>query len=200
MILICPVCGNQYDPGMSCPKCSFESHYALSEDMSGKFNNLENERIVNHKKWWDLQQNRVDKLNANIVSLNTELLTLKEENKRLAKEIKKPLAFLITENMVVYCIYEGTNSYGSSKVAEEGYQKIIIPGVRLEMKHFMIEAKRGERKYEFLISEVETEKNTLFLNSETIPILEPTVINDNDIIILVNNNKSNIRFRLNLNQ
>lgn len=200
--LICPVCGEQYDCTlMSCPICSFENHLALSEDMSGKFSNLENNRIYHHQEWWKHQQ----AIAADLEAKKQELIECKNLQQQLQSLIGKgkPLAFLVTDRLNVYCIYEGKNTFGSSKRGngEGEHQKLMTPGLPLRHQHILIEARKLGEKYEFYISELDG-NNTVFLNSEsTGPIVEPIIIKDSDqIIIVTNNSKATIQFRININR
>ena len=141
--LICPVCGEQYDITLiSCPVCSFENHLALSEDMSGKFSNLENNRIYHHQEWWKNQQ----AIAADLEAKKQELIECKDLQLQLQSLIGKgkPLAFLVTDRLNVYCIYEGKNTFGSSKIGngEGEHQKLMTPGVPLRHQHILIEARK----------------------------------------------------------
>jgi len=75
----CPVCETERNEGIACPTCSFESHYALSEEMSEKFKTIEQDRINNHIEWWKGQRQQISDLNDAIVEKEKEITTKQQE-------------------------------------------------------------------------------------------------------------------------
>lgn len=87
----CLVCETEHDEGTACPNCSFESHYALSGEMSEKLKPIEEERKNNHHKWWEAQQQKISNLNNTIAEKDQVIAAKKEECESLtsALELKK---------------------------------------------------------------------------------------------------------------
>ena len=177
----CPICETEIEEGMKCPKCSFESHYSFS--VSNLFVKNEQERINKHIEWWK--------------ALEQEIETLKQ------KVGKKPTAFMITEQKTVYCLFEGLNTFGSTKTNSdcEQHQKLILPGVTIRPVYFSIIITSDEHRKKCVINELEAESTTLFVNSTTNPVISDTVLSDGDeIIISIGKDECRIKFRININK
>lgn len=198
----CPICHEMHDENVMCPCCSFEIHQLFLQP--GKFQEIERKRISEHRGWWDqLKANTIDrvKYDEKVNELKIAVSRIAElENKIL--ERKKPAAFLITNQKVVYCVYEGLNTFGSSKRNPdcECHQKIILPGIKVRPVHFSINVIQGEKHFSYVINEVGAEPTSLYLNSTTCAVGVDTFLNDDDeILFVVDKNESNIKFRINLN-
>ena len=137
---------------------------------------------------------KVKELNA----ANARIVELEQELKR-----GKPIAFLISEQKAVYCLYDGQNTFGSAKTNSdcEQHQKIILPGVSLRPVHFSIIITSEENRKHCAINESVAESTTLFVNSTTNAVAADTLLNDGDeIIISVNQKECKIKFRININK
>jgi len=198
----CPICNEMHDENEACPRCSFELHQFFTP--SPHFEAIENERKKTHEKWWkDLNEQKVDrtkyeKKEEELNAANARIAELEQE----LKGGKKTVAFLITEQMAVYCLNEGTNTFGSAKINSncEYHQKIILPGFKIRPIHFSIVCKPADRRYSFEINEIGADNPTLFINSRANTISENSPINDGDkIIYAIDDNVCKITFRKNIN-
>ena len=84
----CPICNEEHDVNNACPKCSFEQHIYLCEDMAERFKVFEENRVKGHREWWEEQQQQITKLNDSITEkekiiagLNT---TISEKDQAIA--------------------------------------------------------------------------------------------------------------------
>lgn len=172
----CPICDFEHESMDYCPECGFERHL-LMNSASEEIKQYEQQRIEHAKQTWDKLQT-----------------TIKESS------INKPIAFLVSERMNVYCLYDGINTFGSSKFNPENknHQKLILPGMTLMPIHISIKAIQGERRYNFIISAIN--ESNVFLNSKTEQIVSEAVIKDNDCIIIQSGDiTASLVFRINLN-
>lgn len=175
---VCLVCGARMDDCIICPDCGYEHHEWI--EPSDKVKEFEEKRLSQAKEAWNRLQEQKHSVTRNM-----------------------PMGFLVTENFVVYCIYEGTCSFGSSKVVDNDgmHQKLIIPGCNLKPVHFCVETSKGERISTFRISEAgDGTEPSVFVNSKTEPVRGVTEIHDgDDILISAGNVTSVLKFRINLN-
>lgn len=199
----CPICNEMHDENEACPRCSFEIHQILT--ISQHFQEIEQKRIATHTKWWNEQnKQKVDRIlfeqkeqelnnaNARVVELEQEL-----------EKGKKPIAFLISEQQVVYCLYEGKNTFGSAKINSncDQHQKIILPGLSVRPVHFSILITTIENRKRYIINEVGGEVSTLYINSITNAVVNDTQLSDGDeITVSINQQDSKIKFRININR
>lgn len=199
----CPICNEMHDENEACPRCSFEIHLFLTP--SPHFEAIENERKETHEKWWkELNEQKVDR--PKYEEIQQELNTAKSRISVLEQELErgtKPVAFLISEQQVVYCLYEGFNSFGSAKVNPNCnlHQKVILPGVSIRPVHFSISITFVENRKKCIVNEVGGESTTLFINSTTNAVVNDTPLSDGDeIIISINQKECKIKFRVNINK
>ena len=199
----CPICHEMHDENEACPCCSFEFHQIFTP--SNRFQEIEQKRISSHTKWWEmLLEKKIDRAEYDeklkeLNAANARIVELEQELKRG----KKPVAFLISEQKAVYCLYDGQNTFGSAKMNSdcEQHQKIILPGVSLRPVHFSIIITSEENRKHCAISESVEESTTLYVNSTTNAVAADTLLNDGDeIIISVNQKECKIKFRINLNK
>lgn len=198
----CPICHEVYDEDVACPRCSFEFHQIFTP--SKHFQEIEQMRIAVHTKWWTEQlEKKVDRseYDVKVQELNDANNRIAELERELEKS-KKPVAFLISEQKAVYCLYEGINTFGSAKTNSEckQHQKIILPGISIRPAHFSIIVTSEENRKRCVINELGSEPTSLFVNSTTTGVLKDTLLNDSDeIIISVGKNECRIKFRININ-
>ena len=115
----------------------------------------------------------------------------------------KPIAFLISEQQVVYCLYEGKNTFGSAKINSncDQHQKIILPGLSVRPVHFSILITTIENRKRCIINEVGGDVSTLCVNSTTNAVVNDTQLSDGDeITVSINQKDSKIKFRININK
>ena len=198
----CPICHEMHDENEACPRCSFEFHQIFTP--SNHFQEMEQKRIATHTKWWDdLLAQKVDRTEFN--EKERELETAKARIAELEEERskgKKPVAFLITEQKVVYCLYDGENTFGSAKTNTdcERHQKIILPGISIRPVHFSITVTSEDNRKRCAINELMAESTTLFVNNTTHAVGVDSLLNDGDDIILsINQVECKIKFRININ-
>lgn len=199
----CPICHEVHDENEACPCCSFEFHQIFTP--SNHFQEIEQKRISSHTTWWEkLLEQKIDrseydeKVNE-LNSANDRIAELEQELRRG----KKPIAFLISEQKTVYCLYDGQNTFGSAKMNSDcdQHQKLILPGVSLRPVHFTITITSEENRKHYAINEIVTETTTLFVNSSTNAVAANTLLNDGDeIIISINQKEYKIKFRININK
>lgn len=199
----CPICHEVHDENVACPRCSFEFHQIFTP--SNHFQEIEQMRISSHTKWWKMlleqkiDRSEYDEKVKELNAANARIVELEQELKRG----KKPVAFLISEQKTVYCLYEGQNTFGSAKTNSdcEQHQKIILPGVSLRPVHFSITVTSEENRKHCAINESVAESTTLFVNSTANAVAVDTLLNDGDeIIISVNQRECKIKFRININK
>lgn len=199
----CPICHEVHDENVACPHCSFEFHQIFTP--SNHFQEIEQKRISSHTKWWEMllkqkiNRSEYDEKVKELNAANARIVELEQELKRG----KKPIAFLISEQKTVYCLYDGQNTFGSAKMNSdcEQHQKIILPGVSLRPVHFSITITSEENRKHCAISESVEESTTLYVNSTTNAVAADTLLNDGDeIIISVNQKECKIKFRININK
>ncbi len=206
----CPVCEIEIEAGMICPNCAFETHYIMPD--SKIIAEIENDRAIKHRNWWNAQQQKVAKLNDVITAKEREIIAKQEECEKLVNEMinlrrKKPAAFLVTEQKTVYCLYEGVNTFGSAKTNPscEQHQKIIIPGVMVLPIYFSIDVQAIDvedldKGYHCTICELPTEAPTLYINTTTNPVGKGLPIMDGDeIVVAISGSDCKIKFRTNIN-
>lgn len=192
--IACPVCGEVHSVDSICPKCAFECHLTMTESMYERFKDIEEDRIIKHQNWWIKQQETISGLKQDLLQKNGKITAITEENNRLSaglefanKEVErlksemindtgkgqKPVGFLISDRFVVYCIYEGLNTFGvsasSSEVKGEVCQNILFPGVKILPRHFQIEVKFSEdrKKPLFSIRKLVEDGVNIYLNTLT---------------------------------
>ena len=192
--IVCPVCGEVHSMDFICPKCAFECHVAMTESMYERFKDIEEDRIIKHQNWWIKQQETISGLKQDLLQKNGRIAVLTEENNRLStglefanKEIEnlkselannignrqKPLGFLMSDRFVVYCLYEGLNTFGtsatSSEVQGEVCQNILFPGLKILPRHFQVEVKFSEdgKKTLFSIRKLMEDGVNIYLNTLT---------------------------------
>lgn len=198
----CPICHEVHDENEACPRCSFEFHQIFTP--SNHFQEIEQKRISCHTKWWEMlleqkinrseYDDKVKELNA----ANARIVELEQELKRG----KKPVAFLVSEQKAVYCLYDGKNTLGSAKMNSdcEQHQKIILPGASLRPTHFSITVTSEDNRKHCVINEIGAASTTLFVNSITNAVAMDVLLNDGDEIIISTNQKEyKIKFRININ-
>ncbi len=199
----CPICNEMHDENEACPHCSFELHQIFTP--SQQFQEIELKRIATHTKWWkELNEQMVDR--SMYEEKEQELDVANSRISELEQELgkgKKPVAFLISEQQVVYCLYDGQNTLGSAKMNpdSEQHQKIILPGVSIRPVHFSIFITTIENRKSCIINEVGGEATTLFINSTTNVVTNDTQLSDGDeIIVSINQKDCKIKFRININK
>ena len=199
----CPICHEMHDENEACPCCSFEFHQIFTP--SNHFQEIEQKRISCHTKWWEMlleqkiNRSEYDEKVKELNAANARIVELEQELKRG----KKPVAFLVSEQKAVYCLYDGQNTFGSAKTCSdcEQHQKIILPGVYLRPVHFSIIITSEENRKHCAINENVAESATLFVNSTTNAVGKDTLLSDGDeIIISVNQKECKIKFRININK
>ena len=199
----CPICHEMHDENEACPRCSFEFHQIFTP--ANHFQEIEQKRISSHTKWWEMlfeqkiDRSEYDEKVKELNVANARIVELEQELKRG----KKPVAFLISEQKTVYCLYDGQNTFGSAKTCSdcEQHQKIILPGVSLRPVHFSITITSEENRKHCVINESVAESTTLFVNSITNAVAADTLLNDGDeIIISVHQKGCKIKFRININK
>lgn len=199
----CPICHEMHDENEACPCCSFEFHQIFTP--SNHFQEIEQKRISSHTKWWEmLLEQKIDRseYDEKVKELNVANARIVELEQEL-KRGKKPVAFLISEQKTVYCLYDGQNTFGSAKTCSdcEQHQKIILPGVSLRPVHFSIIITSEENRKHCAINENTAESATLSVNSTTNAVGKDTLLSDGDeIIISVNQKECKIKFRININK
>ena len=199
----CPICNEMHDEDAICPRCSFEIHQFFTP--SPHFEAIENERKETHEKWWrELNEQKVDRTQYEEIEqeLNAANSRISELEQELEKG-KKPIAFLISEQQVVYCLYEGKNTFGSAKINSncDQHQKIILPGLSVRPVHFSILITTIENRKRCIINEVGGEVSTLYINSTTNTVVNDTQLSDGDeITVSINHKDSKIKFRININK
>lgn len=171
----CPVCQQEHDVNEMCPVCGFEIHLLLqSEDTA--MQEFEEQRLAKAREIWGSRK---------------ELLAA-----------KKPLAFLVTEQLTAYCVYDGENSFGSAKVNAQctQHQKIIAGNCLMRPAHFAITTVPAGKRFEFNISELSDGEPSVFVNNLNVPVGRGVPLADNDdIIIQCKEGSAKIKFRVNLN-
>ena len=198
----CPICHEMHDENEACPRCSFEFHQIFTP--SNHFQEIEQKRISSHTKWWEmLLEQKIDRseYDEKVKELNVANARIVELEQEL-KRGKKPVAFLISEQKTVYCLYDGQNTFGSAKTCSdcEQHQKIILPGVSLRPVHFSITITSEENRKHCVINEIGAASTTLFVNSTTNAVAMDVLLNDGDEIIISTNQKEyKIKFRININ-
>lgn len=199
----CPICHEVHDENVACPRCSFEFHQIFTP--SNHFQEIEQKRISSHTKWWEmLLEQKVDRSEYDeklkeITAANARIVELEQELKRG----KKPIAFLISEQKAVYCLYDGQNTFGSAKTNSncDQHQKIILPGLSVRPVHFSILITTIENRKRCIINEVGGEVSTLYINSTTNAVVNDTQLIDGDeITVSINQKDSKIKFRININK
>lgn len=199
----CPICHKIHAENEACPRCSFEFHQIITP--SNHFQEIEQKRISSHTKWWEmLLEQKIDRseYDEKVKELNVANARIVELEQEL-KRGKKPVAFLISEQKAVYCLYDGQNTFGSAKTNSdcEQHQKIILPGASLRPVHFSITVISEENRKHCAINESVAESTTLFVNSTANSVAVDTLLNDGDeIIISVNQKEYKIKFRININK
>lgn len=182
----CPVCNEPHEIGTFCPKCGFESRL-YSEMPTEAIRRYEQERIAAARKVWE------------------ELVALRSE----ANAGKAPVGFLITGKLVVYCLYEGINSFGlgsGASLENVHCQKLLIPGVTLQPDHFRVEVMKSEesRKNNFSISSAATGGSGVYLNTLTLKVeANQENLSSGDVILLSKDGQTvdaELRFRKNISQ
>ena len=174
----CLVCGADLEGAVLCPVCGFEHHEWLVEPAQA-LKEYEAERLAAAKEVWE-------RLQAEKASVTRN----------------KPLGFLITENLVVYCLYEGKNTFGSSKVSDNDlHQKLILSGYGLRPVHLSVTVSRGERVNTFTVREVNPgDDPSVFVNSRTEPVTDGSQLTDGDnLLISIGAMTTGLKFRVNLN-
>lgn len=184
----CPVCGALHEVGSFCKECGFEPHL-FTKVPSEYLQQQERDRLeISSKRWQELQE-----LRSNCSSGS------------------KPLGYLITDRLVVYCLYEGLNTFGSTSETEdkkeENFQSIHFAGVRILPRHFQIEVKtQDDKKSQFSIKVLHRtgEGANVYLNSMT-QIVEDssTELNSGDSILFSNDSENinmELKFRKNINR
>ena len=183
----CPVCGAQHEIGNFCAVCGFEPHL-FSKVPSENIQQQERGRLeISTRIWEELQELRGKKSSNN-----------------------KPLGYLITDRLVVYCLYEGLNTFGTTQDIdvdkEEVFQSIHFAGVNISPRHFQIEAKPQEgRKVLFSVKALQNDKSAkVFLNTMTQMVDENfTELNSGDNILFSNDSENvnvELKFRKNINR
>ncbi len=199
----CPICHEVHDENEACPCCSFEFHQIFTP--SNHFQEIEQKRISSHTTWWEkLLEQKIDRseYDEKVNELNSANARIAELEQELRRG-KKPIAFLISEQKTVYCLYDGQNTFGSAKMNSDcdQHQKLILPGVSLRPVHFTITITSEENRKHYAINEIVTETTTLFVNSSTNAVAANTLLNDGDeIIISINQKEYKIKFRININK
>ena len=182
--LKCPVCNSSIETGNICPECGFEVRLFV-ESPSEFIQNLERDRISSYKRMWD------------------ELVLLRQK----VQTAKKPLGFLISDRLVVYCIYNGENVFGSTSnngAAEDSLsQTMLFPGIELSPRHFAIQAEpSGEgNKTIFQIKTLSKEGAGVYVNSLTQRVDDVLELTSGDTVILSSGNDTDVvelRFRKNI--
>lgn len=174
----CQVCGADLDGAVLCSLCGFEHHEWLVEP-SAELNEYEYGRLSAAKQAWE---------------------RLQEEKASVRRN--KPLGFLITENMVVYCLYEGENTFGSAKVADNDlHQKLILSGYGLRPVHLSVTVSMGERTHTFTVKEIDpADEPSVFVNSRTEPVTDGSQLTDGDnLLVSTGTMAAGLKFRVNLN-
>lgn len=178
----CPVCGTSHNIGDLCPECGFEPHF-YTEIPSEAIKQYEQQRISSAKRVWD------------------ELQSLRNAQEKA----KQPVGFLITERLVVYCLYEGVNGFGAgvSDIPQDvQYQNLLIPGIQILPGHFEIEVQKDEKRTIFLIRRTNPEGVDVYLNTLTQKVDSTGMqLNSGDSILLASDpNAVNVelRFRKNI--
>ena len=198
----CPICHEVHDENEACPRCSFEFHQIFTP--SNHFQEIEQKRISSHTKWWEMlleqkiDRSEYDEKVKELNAANARIVELEQELKRG----KKPVAFLVSEQKAVYCLYDGKNTFGSAKMNSdrEQHQKIILPGVSLRPAHFSITVTSEDNRKHCVINEIGAASTTLFVNSTTNAVAMDVLLNDGDEIIISTNQKEyKIKFRININ-
>lgn len=171
----CPVCQQEHDVNEMCPVCGFEIHLLLHpEDAAAK--EFEEQRLTKARELWDSRKGLL--------------------------AAKKPLAFLVTEQLTAYCVYDGENSFGSAKVNVQcdQHQKIIAGGCLMRPAHFSITAVQTGKRLEFNIYELAAGEPSVFVNNLNVPAAGGVSLSDNDdILIQSEGGNAKIKFRVNLN-
>lgn len=185
-MITCPVCGTAHDIGVFCPVCGFEPHL-FTKVPSEIIQQQERDRLeLSSQIWEELQELRGKQLSSN-----------------------KPLGYLITDRLIVYCLFEGINTFGSSQgldAIEETFQSIHFAGVNISPRHFQIEVKPQEgKKVLFSIKVLPNDKSAkVFLNSMTQMVDENfTELNSGDNILISNDMENadiELKFRKNINR
>lgn len=187
-IINCPVCGTPHEIGTFCLKCGFEPHL-FTKIPSENIQQQERDRLeISSRIWEELQELR-EKQSSN----------------------NKPLGYLITDRLVVYCLYEGINTFGTTPEAEEKTeeycQSIHFAGVNISPRHFQIEAKIQEgKKVVFSLRILPNKSNCakVYLNSMT-QIIDNNFmeLNSGDNILFSNDSVNvniELKFRKNINR
>lgn len=182
--LKCPVCSSSIETGNICPECGFEVRL-FTEIPSEFIQNAERERITSYKQVWD------------------ELVLLRQK----VKTAKKPVGFLISDRLVVYCIYYGENVFGSASsngVSEESsLQTMLFPGIELSPRHFEIQAEPSSEgnKTIFQIKALSKEGAGVYVNSLTQKVDDILELTSGDTVILSSGTETDVvelRFRKNI--
>lgn len=182
----CPVCGMQHEIGGFCPECGFEPHL-FTKVPSENIQKQERDRLeISSSIWEELQELR-----------------------RKQSSNNKPLGYLITDRLVVYCLYEGLNTFGTTQeinMEDEVFQSIHFAGVNISPRHFQIEAKAQDgKKVSFSIKALSNNKSAkLFLNTMTQMLDENfTELNSGDNILFSTDSENvdvELKFRKNINR
>lgn len=156
-IYLCPVCGAQKGSAAEeCATCGFEPRL-FAEGTPAEVLEGEQQRLARTRIRWETQ---------------------KSEREALLR--RRPLAYLVTEHLVVYPIAEGVNTFGSQKA--DNVQRIILSGMSLRPVHFKIETVEGERRVRFLVSETCSDEPTVFVNGDA--VTDGTILRDGDTIVV----------------
>lgn len=199
----CPICHEVHDENVACPLCSFEFHQIFTP--SNHFQEIEQKRISSHTKWWEaLLEQKINRseFNRKEEELNAANARIADLERELGNG-KKPVAFLISEQKAVYCLYDGLNTFGSSKTNSEckQHQKMILPGITIRPTHFSITITSEEKRKHCTINELGGELTSLFVNSTTNAVGVDTLLNDGDeIIVSINQKECRIKYRININK
>lgn len=96
-----------------------------------------------------------------------------------------PRAFLLVEEYgetQVYCLYDGINIFGSSMLAEEDYQQIVVSTDELSEKHFSINIQTKDNEIIYKLTLLNN--NSISLNSIDNKITESVILRPNDKLLL----------------
>jgi len=182
--LKCPVCNSPIETGNICPNCGFEVRLfaAIPSEFIQK---AERDRISSYKRVWD------------------ELVLLRQK----VKTAKKPVGFLISDRLVVYCIYNGANVFGSASNCGEtevsSTQVMLFPGIELSPCHFEIQSELSDEgnKTVFHIKALSKEGAGVYVNSLTQKVDDVLELASGDTVILSSGNEDDVvelRFRKNI--
>ena len=186
-LIKCPVCETKHEIGILCPECGFETH--LYTDVPPQF-------IVN------FEQERIDTAKR----IRQELLDLRKR----VETATAPVGFLITGKLVVYCLYEGINTFGAGIIVDDSqkvhYNNLLIPGAQLCPEHFIIEIKKGEseKKMDYSVSCPAMDGTGIYLTTLTQKIgAEETGLCSGDVILISGDAETiiaELKFRKNISR